>query len=547
MRRFVTCPGLLVGCLLFFCAGCSDESQPSASNSPESASSESAVETAQPDPGQPVQDVESPAAGVDASGPGSALAVDSWQQPDLALVISGEMHGYFEPCGCTANQLGGMGRRANLVKRLTDRGWTVRGIDLGGSARRTGRQAQVKFDATLAALRELQYSALALGPEELRLDPGYLLSQHVLDGENPLRMLGANLVFYGTPDLGTPLPWTIIEAGGLKVGVTAVMGESVRKTVIPDRSPEEAAAADVAWSPAADALPQVIQAFDDADVDYRILLSQSSLEESRALATQFQSFDIVVSAKGFGEGESQPEMIGGVRMLQVGHKGRTVGVAGLYPQDTENPIRFELVTLTGEIFEDDPRMITLMQTYQDRLRDERLVVADNAVPHPSSAQFVGVDRCAECHTTAYEIWQDTPHAHALESLDPAHQRHGYERLNGVNRMFDPECLSCHVTGWDPQEYVRFAGGFLNEEFASSDDEKTLHQLLAGNQCENCHGPGSRHIELIEADELDLARQQVRVSLEQARDQMCVKCHDIDNSPDFDFESYWEQVKHYGLD
>jgi hypothetical protein len=54
-------------------------------------------------------------------------------------------------------------------------------------------------------------------------------------------------------------------------------------------------------------------------------------------------------------------------------------------------------------------------------------------------------------------------------------------------------------------------------------------------------------ELIEADELDLARQQVRVSLEQARDQMCVKCHDIDNSPDFDFESYWEQVKHYGLD
>jgi hypothetical protein len=104
-----------------------------------------------------------------------------------------------------------------------------------------------------------------------------------------------------------------------------------------------------------------------------------------------------------------------------------------------------------------------------------------------------------------------------------------------------------VTGWEPEEYVRFRGGFLNEEFAADDSEKLLQTLLAGNQCENCHGPGSRHVELIEADNKEAAVKEVRVTLEQAEKKICAKCHDADNSPDFNFEEYWEQVKHYGKD
>ena len=151
-------------------------------------------------------------------------------------------------------------------------------------------------------------------------------------------------------------------------------------------------------------------------------------------------------------------------------------------------------------------------------------------------------KCAECHESAHKKWKLTPHAHALESLNPVHKRKGFERLNGVNRSWDPECLSCHVTGWEPQEYTRFESGFLNEEFAETDREKSLQKLLGGNQCENCHGPGSRHIELVEAGEDDPAKS-VRVSLADSKSK-CEKCHDGDNSPDFKFEDYWEKVKHY---
>ena len=51
-------------------------------------------------------------------------------------------------------------------------------------------------------------------------------------------------------------------------------------------------------------------------------------------------------------------------------------------------------------------------------------------------------------TKAYEVWSKTPHAHATDSLvKPPNSR------GNIARHFDPECLSCHVTGWDPQQLI----------------------------------------------------------------------------------------------
>jgi hypothetical protein len=479
--------------------------------------------------------------------PQSPFQFPTWPKPAVAIIATGEQHGYFEPCGCTANQLGGMSRRAGLVDQLTSMDWTVRGIDVGGLSRRTGPQAQIKFDTTLSALRQLNYVAVALGPEELKLDPSYLMSFDTTSGDLPLAFLGANLTFFGSKDVGMPANEMIFEQGGVKVGVTSIMSDTIRREIIPDRTAEENANADLAWVAPATVLKDVLKKFDEEKVNVRILLSQGTLEESRKLAADFPAFDIIVTANGFGEGEPKPEMIGNVRMLQVGEKGKLAGLIGLYPDDKENPIRFELITLTGDRFPDSEAMITLMQDYQGQLKDQRTVTAEPAVAHPSGAKFLGASKCGECHTKAFEIWEGTTHAHGFESLDPANKREGHERLHGVLRTFDPECLACHVTGWDPKEYARYDSGFLNEEFASNDAERTLHSLLSGNQCENCHGPGSQHVELIEAGNNEAAAKLMKVTLEQADKVTCRKCHDADNSPDFNFPEYWEKVKHYGKD
>jgi len=106
-----------------------------------------------------------------------------------------------------------------------------------------------------------------------------------------------------------------------------------------------------------------------------------------------------------------------------------------------------------------------------------------------------------------------------------------------------------VVGWEPQRYVPFATGFRSRE----ETPELVHQ-----GCENCHGPGKQHalIELGELDatveQQDAARAAMRMTLDteegkKAAVNNCMQCHDLDNSPEFEFETYWPKVEHEGLD
>ncbi|MGH7201930.1 MAG: hypothetical protein ACREJB_15090, partial [Planctomycetaceae bacterium] len=145
---------------------------------------------------------------------GSDELFGDWPKPAVAIVLSGEIHGHLEPCGCTELQTGGMARRADLVRQMEDRDWPVVGIDLGDTVKRNRRQSELKFETIKAALADLHYVALGLGEKELEFDPGFLISQHVTDPQNPtasLAFLGANVQFYGVPDLdGGPKRWKIV-------------------------------------------------------------------------------------------------------------------------------------------------------------------------------------------------------------------------------------------------------------------------------------------------------------------------------------------------
>jgi hypothetical protein len=328
----------------------------------------------------------------------------------------------------------------------------------------------------------------------------------------------------------------VIDANGVKIGVTAVVGKSVADEVAP-----AGVQTNITVKDAQAALDEITPKLLAESPDLMILLSNGSHAEATALAKANPQFHAVLATGGPEEPASQPEHVGDTLVLLTGHKGKHVGVLGYYPAATPK-LKWELVDLDNVRFQSDPRMEELMRHYQQQLQDLDLARSDELLTrHPTGRTYVGAEKCGECHKKTYSFWKATKHAEAFRSLEKG--RKGQE-ANWVSRIYDPECLCCHVTGWDPQEVLRYESGYL---------DAVASKHLAGQQCENCHGPGSVHSDLewqyrkdrkaVSLDEINAARAAIKLNSATAEKQVCRKCHDDENSPAFDFAKYWPKVKH----
>src|SRR5205823_8651865 len=140
---------------------------------------------------------------------------------------------------------------------------------------------------------------------------------------------------------------------------------------------------------------------------------------------------------------------------------------------------------------------------------------------PPGAMFAGAEACKACHVNTYAFWAATKHARAYKSL---------EHDPKPNTVYDAECVTCHTTGFE------YNSGWKSPE---------LTAYLKGNQCENCHGPASKHGEDPDNKEYLSA---LHLTADQAdKNRLCLRCHDEDNSPHFDFAKYYGQIAHNGLD
>lgn len=483
---------------------------------------------------KPLYDKHAPVDPIATNGP---IFVD-WPKPDVALVFSGEQDGYLEPCGCAGlqNQKGGLKRRHTLLKELAAKGWPVVPLDLGGLTKRYGIQTELKFDYALKALAKLGYQAVGFGANDLRLD---VLSLVLNSSDAKNLLVSANVgILDFDPEYSRR--YKVIEAGGLKIGVTGVLGKkqiSALKNV-----------GDLTLVDPDEALQKVLPELRKAGCDQLVLLSFAEPNETKELARRFPEFDWVVTAGGADEPPKEPAVIDGAEshLIEVGRKGMYVIVVGLY-KNGQSSFRYQKVPLDSR-FADSPEMQKSMIDYQHDLETlgiEGLGLRPSA--HPTARQFAGSETCADCHIAATDVFLETPHHHATQSL-----------VDLVPpRQFDPECLSCHVTGWEPQKYFPYISGYFSLRETPA---------MVGNGCENCHGPAARHAAAengeIELDEAEMEELRVALRLKIIDNegnkegqkyaegqvvQMCVQCHDPDNSPDFDFQLYWPHVKHEGKD
>ena len=459
-----------------------------------------------------------------------------WPKPKAVLVFTGELDGYIEPCGCTGkeNQKGGLSRRRNFLAALAAAGWPVVALDLGDQVNRFGRQTEIKFGAIVDGLKAMNYAAVGFGPKDLRLPAEEVVAAVSAVGDAPTPFLCANIGLLGF-DSGITPRHRVVEAGGVKIGVTAVLGDAELADVRNDL---------IDTKPAVESLVAPAASLAEADCDHQVLLAFAAPDETRKLAARFPQFDFVVTAGGAEEPPAQPEKIPAERasgkppadrhLLELGHKGMFAVVVGLF-DDPKQPIRFQRVPLDARWGEADD-MIRLLGVYQAQLETLGLTgLGLTPGRHPTGRRFAGSAACAECHKASFEVWSNSGHASALTTLAEQSPR----------RDGDPECLSCHVVGWAPQKFQPYEGGFMGVSATPQ---------LAQQGCENCHGPAAAHASAesgkvrVPAAEKDRLRAELHLALDspQAKQRVvnnCLECHDLDNSPQFDFDTYWPQVEH----
>ncbi len=319
-------------------------------------------------------------------------------------------------------------------------------------------------------------------------------------------------------------PSVTIPLGPRKVGVTGVLAPEAFAALRDDAKDQM-----LTVKPPAESLPPVLADLEKG-TDFQVLLVQGPPAMAKALATQFPGFDVVVSTSEFVDPESQPESLNGGKtwLVTVGKKGQYVGMIGL-PKDPKAPKLYKRIMLGPELDKFKGRGKEMKKLIdEDFVTDLRSAEIVSRYPKRKyssgvsgvEATYVGAKTCAQCHPNTYQRWLTTKHAHAYEPLtDPKR-----------NREADADCVRCHTTGFE------FAGGFT--------DPKSVPDLR-GNQCENCHGPGSAHAAA--PDDVDIRKSIARSAERFQKGDGCTGCHDMDNSPHFDFPTMWGKVMHKAMD
>jgi hypothetical protein len=511
------------------------------------------------------------------------------RKPDLVLVVTGQMNGYLQKCGCSNPQRGGLERRYNFIQGLKERGWEVMGIDLGDVPRPlpytpTPEQTLTKYEVAMQAMKLMGYQVTGVGQEELALPLLNALTKYSIQKGNELPAVSLSNIdnrndFPDATGTGSALSESnLLKAkSGLAVGVVSLAGFELTKKEI-DRS--------VKFSPRSDKVLQKI--FMDwetkkSNPDLNVLLYQGPVADAETAAKAFPQFQIVVcQTQSDSEPPNQPKIIndGKSMICMVGHKGQNVAVIGIY-RGAKGAKGFELfyqrVSMTDQ-FDTDPAqeannpILKLLQEYSETVKNNDYLseIKNRKRLHPmqvdnKNATYVGNVECMACHKEEGEVWKKTKHSHAYEALEKLAKK-------PTGRQFDGECIICHTVGYD------YKSGYVNEK-------TTAH--LKNVQCESCHGPGNLHtqeelenvknkmesrkflstmtpwkvggkghlptVERIEAmlKEKDTVRRHEMMDPVENRTylavyQVCAKCHDIDNDPKFDLLTYWKDIVHTGL-
>ena len=367
----------------------------------------------------------------------------------------------------------------------------VDGGDLFGS-----RNKNEKYQSTFLAemTSEFGYDAIALGERDLNYGLPFLLE---MIEKFDLPFINANVRSGKTGELILP-EFVVVERSGIKFGIVSVLDP--RHKIISMSAEDEVFQVEEPVAVLRDLLPRLRE-----QADSIILLSHLGEQGTEELLKEVTGIDMCVIGHT-SRNINAERVINDTAVFAAAFEGRYIGRANLFIDDVDGRVMAIDVGITAlnDKIENDEEMLARVEKYKgDLLEFKTAKRAEYPRTMGSDKEsYLGDRACMACHEDAWKVYLNSPHRSAFASI------------RNKGQSFEPECLSCHTTGY------QFKNGYSDE---------SPFNKLANVQCEACHGYGSEH-----------ARDNKWVA--QAKDS-CTLCHDQKNSPEFDYAFYWDKIKH----
>ena len=405
----------------------------------------------------------------------------------LTLIYSGNLDGELEPCGCSeAGNLGGLQRRATLLDQLRREDPQMLVISSGGLLHVEGAGDRLKSEYILSGFRQLEYDAVGVQWGDLAFGPEFIL--------------GAGLPWVASNwQDGQMVKSRRISRGGVRIAFFSWLDPAV--SPLRQMKGERRLVNDN--------VARLHEALRRAKADGAITILATQLPEQQA-ARQLglQDVDILIQRAAY-EVYGEPHKLGETLVLQPGSRGMRLGQLDLRVVDGRIVDWTHKVLPMPDSIADAPRMADWYAAYNAAVKAAYLKRVELRKQQKSGqSPYVGEEVCQTCHQAEHEVWAASDHAMA------------YDDLEAVGKSFDPECIHCHVVGFDQP------GGFV---------DMSITGHLMGVQCESCHGAGRAHVEA-----------QGKAPLPNSdwdREKICAQCHTQPHSPGFVFDKYWPKIRH----
>jgi hypothetical protein len=452
----------------------------------------------------------------------------------LTLIVTGNAFAYVKDCGCATGQTGGVLRQMRVARQ--EREAAVREasehrmkgaaalIEIGNFSDSSTPVKRIESELVLHALSSLQFDAVGLGSREITWPQQDLLA---LLEKYPVQLTCANLKFTApkpsfAEDRSKELnalvkPYVVVTApGGFRIGLI--------HTILSGAVSGLGELYGFEVRPPAEAARQLLdQHRREADYWIVTVADADSLGARPAGLEELEGVRVVIGFLSGTAGQTGDTGAGPTFIPPPFQKAKDLLVLKQNFDGAGKPgvLNSESKALRADI-KFDEELNQRWQSMQVKLEQLAADEANAIILARATAKppfHVGQNNCIECHK---EI---------VDKLAGSKHNRAYITLVEKQVESNASCVKCHVVGYGS------AWGW---------NVKENQPALQGVQCENCHGPASYHLDIYSRKQIPADLQadgRDKHGLLPAGEATCVKCHDVDNSPNFNFRAYWEQIKH----